>query len=121
MSNTPLNVKTFGYKEINQIDAQKKYINNINIFVKFFYLDINRKKIIESDIYILDKDFLKDKTVSIFEACKFAIQRIKVKHIFPHTIMSSFIYTDNKKTIPKQFVNKEIVSNKQKQMLLDFN
>ena len=57
MSNTPLNVKTFGYKEINQIDAQKKYINNINIFVKFFYLDINRKKIIESDIYILDKDF----------------------------------------------------------------
>lgn len=110
-----------GFKEINVFDANRKFVYNINIFVKFFYRDISLKKLVESPLYLLDKDILKDKTIPQYTAFDFLFQKLKMQEVFPHPIMTSFIYTDNRTTTPKQFVIEKEIPLNQNQSFFNFS
>ena len=100
-----------GFKEIDQLAAKRKFVENINILVKFFYRDINLKKLVESPLYLLDKDILKDKNIPKYTSFDFLFQKLKMQEVFPHPIMSTFIYTDNRTKTPKQFIKEKQILN----------
>lgn len=110
-----------GFKEIDQLAAKRKFVENINILVKFFYRDINLKKLVESPLYLLDKDILKDKNIPKYTSFDFLFQKLKMQEVFPHPIMSTFIYTDNRTKTPKQFIKEKIISPNENQSFFNFS
>ena len=115
------NLDLFGCVELYTHTARQKYLKGFNVFVKFYFHDIHQKKLIESDLYMLDKDILKDTSINGFEAYTFALQKIKMRHIFPHSIMSFFLYTDNRTKTPKEFIKKVVPVSNQNQNQLSFS
>ena len=110
-----------GFKEIDQLAAKRKFVENINILVKFFYRDINLKKLVESPLYLLDKDILKDKNIPKYTSFDFLFQKLKMQEVFPHPIMSTFIYTDNRTKTPKQFIKEKVIPANKNQITFQFN
>lgn len=110
-----------GFKEIDQLSAKRKFVENINILVKFFYRDINLKKLVESPLYLLDKDILKDKNIPKYTSFDFLFQKLKMQEVFPHSIMSTFIYTDNRTKTPKQFIKEKVIPANKNQITFQFN
>ncbi len=110
-----------GFKEIDQLSAKRKFVENINILVKFFYRDINLKKLVESPLYLLDKDILKDKNIPKYTSFDFLFQKLKMQEVFPHPIMSTFIYTDNRTKTPKQFIKEKVIPANKNQITFQFN
>ena len=110
-----------GFKEIDQLSAKRKFVENINILVKFFYRDINLKKLVESPLYLLDKTILKDKNIPKYTSFDFLFQKLKMQEVFPHPIMSTFIYTDNRTKTPKQFIKEKVIPANKNQITFQFN
>ncbi len=132
-----------GFKEINKLDASRKFAENINILVKFFYHDAFKKTLIESPLFLLDKSVLKDlkknnnhfshmnknqfaehieiKDITTYTAFDYLFMKLKIQEIFPHTIMSTFIYSDNRTKTPKQFVQEKIVPLNENQSFFNFS
>ena len=110
-----------GFKQIDQLTAKRNFVENINILVKFFYHDMHSKKLVESPLYLLDKDILKDKTVPKYTAFDFLFQKLKMQEVFPHAIMSTFIYTDNRTKTPKQFIKEKIIPLNENQSFFNFS
>lgn len=110
-----------GFKEIDQLAAKRKFVENINILVKFFYRDINLKKLVESPLYLLDKTILKDKNIPKYTSFDFLFQKLKMQEVFPHPIMSTFIYTDNRTKTPKQFIKEKVIPANKNQITFQFN
>lgn len=136
-------LKYLGFKEINQLDASRNFALGLNVLVKFFYHDAFRKTLIESPLFLLDKSVLKDlkkinnqfshmninqysehietKQITSYKAFDFLFQKIKMQEVFPHAIMSTFIYTDNRTKTPKQFIQEKIIPSNENQSFFNFN
>ncbi|MDD2896905.1 MAG: hypothetical protein PHG81_12885 [Aliarcobacter sp.] len=131
-----------GFKEINKLDASRKFPQNINILIKFFYHDAFKKTLIESPLFLLDKTILKNleninrnfqknkseysqdsvyKQITTYTAFDYLFTKLKIQEIFPHTIMSHFIYTDNRTKTPKQFITQKVIPLNENQSFLNFN
>jgi hypothetical protein len=89
--------------------------------LNFFYRDINLKKLVESPLYLLDKDILKDKNIPKYTSFDFLFQKLKMQEVFPHPIMSTFIYTDNRTKTPKQFIKEKVIPANKNQITFQFN
>ena len=50
----------FGLTWLTPFNAEKKYKQNINIFVKFYYHDLTTKDLKETGLFILDNKYLND-------------------------------------------------------------
>jgi hypothetical protein len=130
-----------GFKEINKLDASRKFPQNINILIKFFYHDAFNKTLIESPLFLLDKTILKNlekvnkdieqvkneffvnpkyKRITTYTAFDFLFTKLQMQEIFPHSIMSTFIYSDNRTKIPKQFIKEKIIPLNENQSYLIF-
>ena len=84
-----------GFKEIDQLAAKRKFVENINILVKFFYRDINLKKLVESPLYLLDKTILKDKKdlpKKVRLNCSETVARLMIEQNVTEYVNSSFYY-----------------------------
>ena len=132
-----------GFKEIDQLVAKRKFAENVNVFVKFFYHDAFKKTLIESPLFLLDKTVLKNlkqinnrfthlnktqysenietKQITTYTAFDYLFMKLKMQEIFPHTIMSTFIYTDNRTKTPKQFIKEKIISPNENQSFFNFS
>ncbi len=132
-----------GFKEINKLSASRMFAENINILVKFFYHDAFKKTLIESPLFLLDKSVLKDlkkinnhfshmnknqfvehietKEITTYTAFDYLFMKLKMQEIFPHTIMSFFIYSDNRTKTPKQFIKEKIIPLNENQSFFNFN
>ncbi len=132
-----------GFKEIDQLAAKRKFAENINIFVKFFYHDAFKKTLIESPLFLLDKTVLKNlkqinnqfshlnktqysenietKQITTYTAFDYLFMKLKMQEIFPHTVMSTFIYTDNRTKTPKQFIKEKVIPANKNQITFQFN
>lgn len=110
-----------GFKEINKLDASRKFPENINILIKFFYHDAFKKTFVESPLFLLDKTILKDKTTLKYSAFDFLLQKLKIQEVFPHTIMSTFIYTDNRTKTPMQYIQEKIIPLNENQSFFNFS
>lgn len=93
----------FGLTWLTPFNAKKKYKQNINIFVKFYYHDLTTKNLKETGLFILDKTYLNDIQNPSKNPYNDAFNAITVKNIFPNQIMDYFCYTDNKTKIPKEY------------------
>lgn len=136
-------LKYLGFKEINKLDASRKFAENINVFVKFFYHDAFKKTLIESPLFLLDKTVLKNlkqinnqfshlnktqysqnietKQITTYTAFDYLFVKLKMQEIFPHTIMSTFIYSDNRTKTPKQFIKEKVIPANKNQITFQFN
>lgn len=110
-----------GFKEIDPLAAKRNFVENKNILVKFFYHDMHLKKLVESPLYLLDKDILKDKNIPKYTAFEFLFQKLKMQEVFPHSIMSTFIYTDNRTKTPKEFIKEKIIPLNENQSFFNFS
>lgn len=110
-----------GFKEIDPLAAKRNFVENKNILVKFFYHDMHLKKLVESPLYLLDKDILKDKNIPKYTAFEFLFQKLKMQEVFPHSIMSIFIYTDNRTKTPKEFIKEKIIPLNENQSFFNFS
>jgi hypothetical protein len=130
-----------GFKEINKLDASRKFVEKINILVKFFYHDAYKKTRIESPLFLLDNSILKDlqkinkkfaenkneysqdtqlKQITTYTAFDYLFMKLKIQEVFPHTIMSTFIYSDNRTKTPKQFVKQIEIPLNENQSFFNF-
>ena len=136
-------LKYLGFKEINKLDASRKFAENINVFVKFFYHDAFKKTLIGSPLFLLDKTVLKNlkqinnqfshlnktqysqnietKQITTYTAFDYLFVKLKMQEIFPHTIMSTFIYSDNRTKTPKQFIKEKVIPANKNQITFQFN
>ena len=110
-----------GFKEIDPLAVKRNFVENKNILVKFFYHDMHLKKLVESPLYLLDKDILKDKNIPKYTAFEFLFQKLKMQEVFPHSIMSTFIYTDHRTKTPKGFIKEKIVPLNENQSFFNFS
>lgn len=132
-----------GFKEINKLSASRMFAENINVLIKFFYHDAFRKTLVESPLFLLDKTVLKNlkqinnqfshmnkiqysenietKEITTYTAFEYLFVKLKMQEIFPHTIMSTFIYSDNRTKTPKQFVKEKIIPLNENQSFFNFN
>ena len=132
-----------GFKEIDQLVAKRKFAENVNVFVKFFYHDAFKKTLIESPLFLLDKTVLKNlkqinnqfshlnktqysqnietKQITTYTAFDYLFVKLKMQEIFPHTIMSTFIYSDNRTKTPKQFIKEKVIPANKNQITFQFN
>lgn len=121
-------VKRFGYNWLTDFNAVQKFSLGLNVYVCYYYHCMHKKTLIESPLYILDKSLLdemqivksdkfekpkKERKYTNDEAFKHAIMKLKMRHIFPNTIMDYFYYTDNRKEIPKEFQEKPVIHQNQ--------
>lgn len=115
-----------GFKEINKLDAMRKFPENVNVLIKFFYHDAFKKNLVESPLFLLDKtilkdlQFLKQNKITSYTAFDFLFMKLKMQEIFPHAIMSSFIYTDNRTKMPRQYIKEKVIPANENQILFDF-
>ncbi len=136
-------LKYLGFKEIDKLDASRKFAENINVLVKFFYHDAFKKTLMESPLFLLDKTVLKNlkqinnqflhlnktqysenietKQITTYTAFDYLFMKLKMQEIFPHTIMSTFIYTDNRTKIPKQYIKEKVIPPNENQITFQFN
>lgn len=132
-----------GFKEINKLSASRMFAENINVLIKFFYHDAFRKTLVESPLFLLDKTVLKNlkqinnqfshmnkiqysenietKEITTYTAFEYLFVKLKMQEIFPHTIMSTFIYSDNRTKTPKQFVTQKPIPLNENQSFFNFN
>ncbi|MFY9090305.1 hypothetical protein [Arcobacter aquimarinus] len=126
--------KRFGFTWITDLTALEKYIKNINVYVIYYSYDVYDSKLIESPLYLLNKnllnemktiystEFVKPKKIKKFtpkEAFKIANNELKIKYIFPNTIFNYYYYTDNRTVIPKEFLQvPKLKNSNQKQLTL---
>lgn len=132
-----------GFKEINKLSASRMFAENINVLIKFFYHDAFRKTLVESPLFLLDKTVLKNlkqinnqfshmnkiqysenietKEITAYTAFEYLFVKLKMQEIFPHTIMSTFIYSDNRTKTPKQFVTQKPIPLNENQSFFNFN
>lgn len=106
--NTNVDMKRFGYNWLTDLSAYQNYSKNINIYVTYYYSDIDTKKLIESPLFILNKNHLNDNYLTRKQQFNNALNEIKMQNIFPHTILEYFYYTDNRTVIPKEFLKEQI-------------
>lgn len=125
-----MNVKRFGYKEIYFFQAKEKFKENKNIFVSFYYHDFEKCKLVETPLYLLNKNpdlssscttkafdkFIKETgnefgTKAIIKNSPFDVSynQILMKHVFPHSIMETFYFTDNRTKIPKEYEQQSLI------------
>ena len=132
-----------GFKEINKLSASRMFAENINVLIKFFYHDAFKKTLVESPLFLLDKTVLKNlkqinnqfshmnkiqysenietKEITTYTAFEYLFAKLKMQEIFPHTIMSTFIYSDNRTKTPKQFVTQKPIPLNENQSFFNFN
>ena len=105
-------LKRFGYDWLTRSSANHKYKEKINIYVVIYYVDINTKELKESPFTLLSKEYLE--TVNFGNrAFTDSLNQFLMRDIFPHTIMNTFYYTDNRTVIPKQFQKQELITDNQ--------
>lgn len=138
-----VNLPHSGFKEINKLSASRMFAENINVLVKFFYHDAFRKTLVESPLFLLDKTILKDlksinkdlqsisgeffepnstcREITTYTAFDYLFQILKIREVFPHTIMSFHIYSDNRTKTPKQFIKEKVIPLNKNQITFQFN
>lgn len=120
-----MNLKSFGYQRIYLFQVKDKFKQGLNIYALFYYQDFDSKKLIESPLYFLGKDkptglpeltdsyrnFLLEtrenfnlKELPIKSTLEILIDHVLMKNVFPHSLIDTFFYTDNKRTVPKEFL-----------------
>lgn len=123
----------FGYKKIYEFQALDFFKESKNVFVKYYYQDFHTKRLTESKLFKLEKPNLLVKNKLDINSSltqirnskivhkrnitdndfKNSINKILVNNIFPHKIMQTFYYTDNRTKIPTQNI-------KESQLSMDF-
>ncbi len=136
-----MNIKKFGYTSLYLFQAKEKFNQDINVFVSFYYHDFAKCSLVETPIYIFSKKgltpisefsdsykkFVKEignefseKDIIKNTPFETSLNRILMKHIFPHSIMETFYFTDNKTKIPEEFLEqKEVIEDSQ--LTFNFN
>ena len=133
-------LRKFGFYWLTDLSAYQSYIKGQNTFILFYYFDRNQRKLIETEMFLLDKEELKNNKIvknyvldSNFKKVKLntpkvefltskqcfenAVDKIKIK-IFPHTILDYFYYTDKRTVIPKEFLNVDVKKDSFQQLTL---
>lgn len=107
--------KLHGYQWLSSFNIHDKFRKGLNVYVKFYYMTSHKKDLKESKLFIIDKSLLTT-NMSMSEKDKIlkdSYNKILMKEIFPHTIMDTFYYTDNRTKIPKEFIVEEVEKNPQ--------
>lgn len=117
-NNIAYEMKRFGYQWLTDLSAFQKFSRGINIYINFYYHDLYTKQLLESPLFLLNKDELKNNKLTRRQQFDNALNHIKIQEIFPNTIMDYFYYTDNRTVIPKEFIKSEILESKLKQLTL---
>ena len=117
-NNIAYEMKRFGYQWLTDFSAFQKFSRGINVYINFYYHDLNTNKLKETPLFLLDKDELKNNKLTRKQQFENALNHIKIQKVFPNTIMDYFYYTDNRTVIPKEFIKEEIISSKLKQLTL---
>ncbi len=134
-----MNSKVFGYERIYFFQAEKKFKQGLNIFVLFYYHDFDSSTLIESPICFLGKslpshlpaftDSYRKHLLSLNENLGSApliskstfgvlLDHVLMKNVFPHRLIETFYYTDNKTVVPKEFLRQIIEEPKHKQLTM---
>jgi len=132
-----------GFKEVNKLYVPRMFAENINVLVKFFYHDAFTKTLVESPLFLLDKTILKElksinkdlqsisgeffepdatcREITPYTAFDYVFQSLKIREVFPHTLMTFYLYSDNRTKTPKQFVQEKIIPANKNQITFQFN
>ena len=135
-----IELSKFGFYWLTELSAYQSYIKGQNTFILFYYFNKDKNKLIDSEMFLLDKELLKNKKVvknyvldSNFKKIRLdtpkvefltskqcfenAVDKIKIK-IFPHTILDYFYYTDKRTVTPIEFLNDDVKKDSFKQLTL---
>ena len=116
------NQKRFGYQWLIEFNAKKLFKQNINVYVNFYFHNVHTHELVETPLFILSKQDLDNPKLDKNEVYKNALSEIKMKNVFPNSIMETFFYTDNRTVIPKEFLTfEEIQDLEVNQLSFNFN